>query len=493
MSTPEVRIRTVLLWGFTCIALLSVLAPEAEAQVLYGSIVGDVKDATGAFIPGAAIVVTNRGTNLTRQSITDEAGHYRVADIPAGTYSVKVSQGGFKSFERTEVTVSLNSVTRVDASLEIGTIDQTVTVNAEPPVLQTETSEVHVELVAKDLQNLPVPLGRNYQQIYRMLPGFAPPANSHSIPTNPARSLEFTVNGTSNDQNNTRIDGVSTTHVQLPHVVSYIPTLESIQEVNVVTNSMDAEQGLAGGAAVNVQTRSGTNQMHGSAFEYHSDQHLKAWPMRFDDAALNTGNKPKLVYNEYGGTVGGPIKKNKAFYFVSYESTRDHENVNRTVTVPLPAMIKGDLALSGTPVYDPLTGNPNNATGRTQFAVTPGDPNYSLCNQAANPQCLNIIPASRMDPIAKKILAFFPANNLNRENNNYFVSGPFAFDRHQVDSKVDYNVNSKFNLIGTFGVLHYRTNVPTVFGEEGVGQPIGGSSNPGHGHGNTYWFTVMGT
>ena len=104
-----------------------------------------------------------------------------------------------------------------------------------------------------------MPLGGNYQQVYRMLPGFAPPANSHSIPTNPARSLEFTVNGTSDDQNNTRIDGVSTANIQLPHVVSYIPTLESIQEVNIVTNSMDAEQGLAGGAAINVQTRSGSN------------------------------------------------------------------------------------------------------------------------------------------------------------------------------------------------------------------------------------------
>jgi hypothetical protein len=116
------------------------------------------------------------------------------------------------------------------------------------------------------------------------------------------------------DQNNTRIDGVSTTHIQLPHVTSYIPTLESIQEVNVVTNSMDAEQGLAGGAAVNVQTRSGSNVVHGSGFEYHTDQNLKAWPVRFDDAALNTGKKPKQSYNEFGGTVGGPLKTNKAFY-----------------------------------------------------------------------------------------------------------------------------------------------------------------------------------
>ena len=175
------------------------------------------------------------------------------------------------------------------------------------PKLQTDTAEVHDTLVAAELENAPVPLGRNYQQMYRMLPGFAPPINSHSIPSNPSRSLEFTVNGTSDDQNNTRIDGVSTYNVQLPHVSSYVPTLEAIEEVNVVTSSMGAEQGLAGGAAINLRTKSGSNAFHGSGFEYFSNQDLKAWPMRFGDAALNTGKKPEASYNQYGGTVGGPI------------------------------------------------------------------------------------------------------------------------------------------------------------------------------------------
>src|SRR5437867_5050940 len=153
MSTLEMR-NGVVLYGSVCIALvLALMVPHnAEAQVLYGSIVGDVRDASGAAIPGATVTVTNRGTNLTRQLITDDAGRYRIADIPAGDYSVKVSQAGFKASERTEVTVSLNSVTRVDVILEVGTIDQTVTVSAETPALQTETSEVHVELVAKELQ-----------------------------------------------------------------------------------------------------------------------------------------------------------------------------------------------------------------------------------------------------------------------------------------------------------------------------------------------------
>ncbi len=489
--SPRVRTWTPSLI-LAALVLITAVPGQGLAQVLYGSVVGDVKDSSGASVPGAAVVVTNKNTNQARQAFTDQTGHFNFGDLPAGVYSFKASQQGFKTFEQTEVTVTINSTSRVDVTLEVGSIGDTVTVKAEAPRLQTETAEVHQSLLAAELTNLPVPLGRNYQQVYRMLPGFAPPINSHSIPTNPARSLEFTVNGTSDDQNNTRIDGVSTTHVQLPHVVSYIPTLESIQEVNVVTNSMDAEQGLAGGAAVNVQTRSGTNILHGSGFGYHTDEHLKAWPMRFDDVALNTGDKPKMSYNEYGGTVGGPIVKNKAFYFVSYESIRDHKTVDRTVSVPLPAMLRGDLSLSPTPVYDPLSGNAD-GSGRTQFRVLPGDPNYALCNTATNPNCLNIIPAARMDPIAKKIAGFIPGNNLDRDRNNYFVPGPFAFDRQQVDSKIDYSVNSKFNLAGTFGVLHYRTSVPTVFGESAVGRAIGGSSNPGHGQGNTYRLTVMGT
>ena len=169
------------------------MAPTVPtAQVLYGSVLGDVKDTTGASVPGANVVITNQGTGLTREAVTDTAGHYNLPDLPAGIYSLKISQQGFKTFEQNPVTVNINSVTRVDVPLEVGAMTDTVTVSAEPPKLQTDTAEVHQTLVAADLSNLPVPLGRNYQQVYRVLPGFAPPFNSHSIPTNPARSLEFT-------------------------------------------------------------------------------------------------------------------------------------------------------------------------------------------------------------------------------------------------------------------------------------------------------------
>jgi Carboxypeptidase regulatory-like domain/TonB dependent receptor-like, beta-barrel len=456
------------------IATAALVMPyRASAQVLYGSLVGNVKDSSDAAVPKAVVTAVNNGTNQSRKVVTDDSGGYSFTDLQGGVYTLKISQQGFKTFEQTDVTVSANNVNRVDITLQLGAVSETVTVSSQGAVLQTETSEVHVDLVANELTNLPVPLGRNYQQIYRTLPGFSPPSNSHSIPSNPSKALEFHVNGTSDDQNSTRVDGVSTYNILLPHVVSYIPTIESLQEVNIVTNSFDAEQGLAGGAAVNLQTKSGTNQMHGSAFEYHTDNHLKAWPDQIDDPQLNTGNKPKQVYNQLGGTLGGAIKKDKLFYFASYEGTFDHQAVQKRVTVPSTAFKKGDFSDAGTPIYDLKTGNPD-GTGRTQF---PG----------------NVIPANRIDSIASKLAALIPDPTLSGTRNNFFAAGPFAFNRNQIDSKVNYNASPKLSLSGTFGVQHYVTSVPTVFGDSLGGDPIGGSSNPGHGHGNTFRFTVMGT
>jgi len=155
---------------------------------------------------------------------------------------------------------------------------------------------------------LPVPTNRNFQNLFITLPGFTPPANAFPVPTNPSRALMFNVNGTSNTSVNTKIDGASVTNVWLPHIAAYIPPLESIDTVNVVTNSFDAEQGLAGGAAVNVQIKSGTNMIHGSAFEYHTDNALKAKPF-----FLPVGqNKPKNVFNQFGATVGGPVRKDSS-------------------------------------------------------------------------------------------------------------------------------------------------------------------------------------
>src|ERR1043166_3283206 len=479
------------------VAIMFGASHRASAQVLYGSLVGNVTDPKGAVIPSAAITVTNQGTGIAKTATTDPTGAYQFIDLQPGNYTLKVSVSGFKTHERRDIPVTLNNVTRADVALEVGSIEQSVTITGEAPTLQTDRAETHAEVSSVELENLPVPIGRNYQQLYRTLPGISPPHNSHSIPTNPSRSLEFFVNGTSDDQNNTRIDGVSSTTVQLPHVVSYIPALESIQQVNVVTSSYDAEQGLAGGAAINVQIKSGTNEVHGSAFEYHSNQLLKAWP---ESVPSGQSQKPKLVYNQFGATVGGPTKKARLFSFVSYEGSYDHHNVQRKVTVPTPAMKAGDFSQflsSGVIIYNPYTDASGatlaDASKRVPIAA-PGDPR---CDTATNPTCANIIPRSLLNTpsalIAQKINSLFPDPNLLGLSNNYFASGAFAFDRHTIDSKVNWNVSEKFNMFGRFSVLHYSDFTPTVFGTSLQGRPIGGSSNPGNGHGETYSSTFGGT
>jgi hypothetical protein len=456
--------------SFVAAFLATLLFTPASAfgQTLYGSMVGKVTDPSGAAIASATITINSKATGFTRETVSDSAGNWELLNIPSGTYEVKTSAPGFSSAVRSDVPVTINNISRIDSALQLGSVTETVLVSSQAQLLQTDRAEIREEVTTKELADLPVPPGRNYQQIFRSLPGFSPPENAHSIPSNPSRALQFSVNGASRSSNNTRLDGASTTNIQLPHVVSYVPALESIETVNVVTNSFDAEQGLAGGAAINVQIKSGTNNLHGSAFEYHTNQHLKATP--FFTPADRV--RPKLVYNQFGGTVGGAIKRDKLFYFVSYEGTFDRRNAELRVSVPTPAMKAGDFSASDQPIYDPLTGN-DRGENRTPFA---------------NKQ----VPLERQDPIARKIIALIPDPNLPGLANNYYGSGGFLFDRHTVDSKVNWVPSPKLTAFVRFSVLHYDTLNQQIFGPALGGRPIGGG-NPGSGYGGTYSSTIGAT
>ena len=442
----------------------------ADAQVLYGSLVGNVTDSTGAAVPGATVTIEQAETKLTRELVADAAGAYHFTAVPSGTYTVTVTMNGFRTFSRKDVPVTLNSVARVDAKLDVGQLAETVSVSAESPILQTDRAEVRAELKSRELTELPVPIGRNYQQLFKTLPGFTPPADAHSIPSNPSRALVFNVNGSSDSSNNTRIDGVSTTNVWLPHVAAYVPALESLETVNVVTNSFDAEQGLAGGSAINVQIKSGTNQLKGSAFEYYTNEQMR----ELNYFAPANATKGDWAYHQYGATLGGPILRNKLFYFGSYESTRDKQNATRTISVPSAALRRGDLSGSVNPIYDPATGTAT-GTGRTPFAG-------------------NIIPQDRIDPIAAKIIGLMPMPNVAGagETDNYFAAAPFEFNRWTLDTKVNWNATSKLNIFGRYSHLDFWTFNEAVYGDTLQGVPIAGG-NPGTGQGYTANFSAGGT
>jgi len=451
-----------------CFVLQS--SPAALAQILYGALLGTVKDASGAAVPGAKIVISNKQTGLVREAVSNNEGGYTFATIQNGTYDVRISKDGFKSISNT-TEINVNETIRVDVALQIGAVTETVNVEASSATLQTDRAEVRSEVTAKQLINLPVPIGRNYQNLLVTIPGFSPPRNAHSVPSNPSRSLEANVNGATRSSVNTRIDGVSSTNIWLPHISAYVPSLEAIETVNVVTNSFSAEQGLAGGASISVQIKSGTNDLHGSAFLYNTNNKVIAKPFFLPQGQRN----PKYIFNQFGATVGGPIKKNKLFYFAAYEGTTRREFANQFGTMPTSAMRSGDLSATDRPVFDPLTGD-EQGRNRTPFAG-------------------NVLPANRLSPAARTLAGKLPNPNVPSAfiQQNYFAVGNFLFDRNTADTKINYNITDKWTMYGRFSVLDYTMSNQGMLGEL-IGPGISSAGgNVGTAVGQTYSTTIAST
>jgi len=259
--------------------------------------------------------------------------------------------------------------------------------------------------------------------------------------------LSTNINGTNRNNNNTRVDGAADVFDWLPHHAVYIPPAETIQEVNISTNNFDPEQGMTGGAAITVITKSGSNQFHGVLFEYHEDQALRA--RQFFETPAVSPRKGKGILNDFGGTLGGPVKKDKLFFFGSWDGTYERDNRSTgLVTVPTAALAAGDFTGTGTVIYDPHTGNPD-GTGRTPFA-----------NQAAIP----------IDPIAAKIIALIPAPSVPGAGNidNYFKSATQSLNRNNYDGKVDWNRTSRHSIFAKYSAMK------SVFhGEPSLGKAIG--------------------
>ena len=221
------------------------LAPGAHAQLIQGAIDGLVTDTTDAAIVGAEVQLSNEATGEVRSTTTGASGNYSFPTINTGTYTVTVRSEGFQAFTTTGIGVTQNNLTRVDAKLEIGQITETVTVEASAATLQTDRAEVRQEVNETALKNVPIPLGRNYQMLFLTLPGFSPPQNAHSVPTNPSRAVRFSVNGTSRSNNNTRIDGASSTNIWVPHMTGYNPAAGIDRDGERGDQLVRCEQGLA--------------------------------------------------------------------------------------------------------------------------------------------------------------------------------------------------------------------------------------------------------
>src|SRR5581483_1549882 len=263
-SLGNSRTRLALVLSFAFLLLICVMPRTGHAQVLYGVITGNVSDSSGAAIPNADVEALNIGTGVTSTAKTDNSGIYRFNALQAGVYKVTISAPSFAKSVSENIELRVNQVQRVDAQLQVSTQQQNVTVTAEAPALQTDKSDVHTDLSATEVTDLPTSgtQGRNFQSLLRVIPGSGLTAETNSIAANTQRAINTNINGQSNQGVNTRIDGTQDAYPWLPANVAYVPPADAIQEVNVTTNSFDAEQGMAGGAAVNVQIKSGTNRLH---------------------------------------------------------------------------------------------------------------------------------------------------------------------------------------------------------------------------------------
>jgi hypothetical protein len=455
-----------MLLGLTCAVLLLALltSAPANAQVLYGSIVGTVEDPTGAVVPGATVTITNPTTGATREIKADDQGRYSVPNLQAGSYELKVASQGFRTLTRTGIEISINTVTRVDAKLEVGQMTEQVTVSASTVALQTDKSDVRTELASQAITTMPLSGYRNYQQLINLVPGATPANFQNAVVDTPGRALTTNVNGTARNTNNTLTDGAANINVWLPHHTAYVQPVESIETVNISTNSFDAEQGMAGGAAITVSTKSGTNDLHGVGFWFHNNQHLNTAPY-FRSA---TYKLPLTIFNQGGGTIGGPIKKDKLFYFFSFERTMERTGYDGNYSVAPQDFRNGNFSnwTNVGIVYDPASAPMTNAAARTPFAN-------------------NVVPQSRFNPIFPNIYKDAPLPNQVSPTDpfnlsgNYYAAGVLKLDRNQYDFKMNYAASERLMIWGKYSRMDAPVAGKYIFGD------LGGTALGTEGFGDT--------
>ena len=419
---------------------LTWVSPDpATAQALYGSIVGTVIDAQGALTPGVVLVATNTGTGLRAETTSDADGAYVFRNLLPGTYDLTATLTGFREHTQKTIPVTAGNPVRINITLAVGTVSESVQVVSDTTLLQTEKADLSSQLTSKEITNLPLNQYRNYQALINLVPGATPAIFQNAEIDTPGRSLRTWVNGTQPNSNATRIDGAVSMGIWFPHHVGYVQPAETIETVNISTNNFDADLGMAGGAASTVITKSGTNELRGSAFEFHNREEFNS--NSFFNNAFGLPKSP-LARNIYGGTLGGPIVRNKFFYFGSWEKFQDRRTSNVNYGVPTAKMRSGDFsevaaAYAAFRLYDPTSGAPG---ARTLFSNSR-------------------IPDAMINPIARGVLAYYPAPNSTQDLNSNQLLDDFVIprqvrvDRHNFDTKFNWQRTDSHAITGKFSML----------------------------------------
>lgn len=439
----------------------------AWGQNVYGKISGTVLDSSGAAIPGATITLTNLDTNTKSQIATDSSGNYSFPSVRPGRFRIQAEKTGFKNFVREPILVQIESGLKVDIAMSVGANSETVEVNGEAPLLQPETQSLGQVIEQRTVTDLPLN-GRNPIALTELVPGVVPqgqPSSGNSstgspVGANPFALGDFQIGGGMAGQSQILIDGVPTNGAYL-NVVTVVPTQDAIQEFKVQTNNLGPEYGRFAGGVINLSTKSGTNQFHGSLYEFIRNKVLNANDF-FDNR--NGVTRPPFTQNQFGVNGGGPIVRNKLFFFGAYEGFRLREGHPFQTFVPTAAERSGDFSNVGSSgrssaftIYDPTTSgvngnaacNGSNAVCRTAF------PN-------------NVIPASRIDPTALALLNFFPQPTPGLENNsagNFADSYSSGGDINQYNGRIDYSLSQRQRIFGRYTYSHILSLPDAPFGQ----------------------------
>ena len=460
-------------------------------QAVNATLLGTVTDSSGASVANAKVTITETNTGISHTSQTNDSGNYVFPDLPPGTYRVIAEQTGFKRESRAGIDLIVNSTERVDLALQPGNMSETITVEAETTILQTERADTGRKLEEVLTENVPLGTNRNFQNLLNIVPGTTRATFQHSQFFNASSSLQTEVNGQLRMGNNYQIEGIDDNE-RTGLLQILIPPLEAIQTVDASTSNYDAELGRASGAVVNVILKSGANSYHGAAYEFARNSYFNA--RNFFDTSLG-----HQAYNYFGGNLGGPIKKNKLFFFADYLKVFDHQASPSKINGPSMGLRSGDLnvatSATATPttIYNPFSGNPD-GTGRQPLVATsapgvsmvPGrngmvDAYNPVCTNVAG--CPNVVPVALMDPISVKLMALLPPPSAPGNANNYSALLGFHKDTDFVDGKVDANITDNDRLSLRFSYQRPSIFQAPIFGI--AGGPAAGNFE-GSGLQNTY-------
>jgi outer membrane receptor protein involved in Fe transport len=436
-------------------------AHAARGQAVYGSMIGTVTDPQGAAVVGAKVTVTSVTKGTSDEVTTNDSGFYTVTHLIPDKYSIKVEAPGFKTYSVASVDVSADTAAHVDVQMQVGEVTQQVEVSGEVPELKTDRADVSVEFNQRYTSDLPI-LNRNFTSFELLSPGTQKLIGwSHAATENPQGGQQIFVNGQHFSGTAFELDGTDNQDAILGIIVVN-PNLDAIEETKITLQDYDAEFGKATAGLVTVQTKSGTNELHGGGFFDSRDSAQEA-----RDPFTNAPGVPlpNATYKDFGADVGGPIIKDKLFFFGDYQGTRETSGTTQQQTIPTalvqstcnPAKnMTGFCDLSqylgvvngGGQVYNPTTGNPLNGSGRTAF---PG----------------NLIPIRMISPQAANILAAFPAPTNGNVINNFVGTGSGTYSQNAFDTRIDYYAPHDYHVFGRFSLDYFHLDGLGSLGELG--------------------------